>query len=331
MESEHGMDGILAIDSGGTKCEAVLADKAGTILAQALIEPEPGNGKTHGSGRVPETIHQAIGSVMKEWKGEFELLHLTSSAGVFFFLSRNLLKARSVSLLNIPESDAVLAAEGIADGVVAVAGTGAFAHLRWNGRHWHSDGYGPLLGDRGSGYAIGREALRAAIRANEAPRHATRLTEAVAAELNYRGEREQFSSYLVSFGLRNMADRTAVARFARVADRAAVLGDVIAASILERAADDLAETVADLVERAEACDVSLPVVGSGSVVIRSNVYWNRLVSRLKTLSPNLIPRRCSLRQVAGQILHVMQHELGVSPEEVARIRQRFRFELKEVL
>ena len=72
------MDGILAIDSGGTKCEAVLADVTGTILARTIIEPEPGNGKVHGSGRVPETIHQAIEAVMGEWEGEFDLLHLTS-------------------------------------------------------------------------------------------------------------------------------------------------------------------------------------------------------------------------------------------------------------
>jgi len=47
------MDGILAIDSGGTKCEAVLADLGGTILGRALIVPEPGNGRVQGSDRVP--------------------------------------------------------------------------------------------------------------------------------------------------------------------------------------------------------------------------------------------------------------------------------------
>jgi len=323
------MDGILAIDSGGTKCEAVLADFGGAILGRALIVPEPGNGRVQGSGRVPETIHEAIEAVMKQVKGEFDLLHLTSSTGVFFFLTRSRLKARSVSLWNVSEWDAVLAAEGIEEGFVAMAGTGSFAHLRWQGRDWHADGYGPLLGDRGGGYAIGREVLRAAIRAHEAPRHATRLVDLVAEELNFTGSLKELPSYLISFGLRVMADRTSVARFARVADRAARDGDPCARAILERAAEDLAETVTDLAERTGVRDAAMPVIGSGSVLLRSEVYWQRFGARLAGLAARLELRRCRLRQVAGQILHLMGGELRMAKEECERVRQAFQCTLGE--
>lgn len=52
-------------------------------------------------------------------------------------------------------------------GIVCIAGTGANAFGIAEGLRGRADGLGPLLGDRGSGYAIGEEAFRALCRADD--------------------------------------------------------------------------------------------------------------------------------------------------------------------
>lgn len=59
----------------------------------------------------------------------------------------------------------VLAAAGLDAGAVLVAGTGSVAWgKRGDGREARSGGYGYLLGDEGSGYAVVRDAVREALR-----------------------------------------------------------------------------------------------------------------------------------------------------------------------
>ncbi len=61
-------------------------------------------------------------------------------------------------------------------GVVLSAGTGAIAYgADEHGDRFYSDGWGPLLGDEGSGYWIGLEALRAICRAEDGRGPRTRL------------------------------------------------------------------------------------------------------------------------------------------------------------
>ena len=54
-----------------------------------------------------------------------------------------------------------------APGIVVIAGTGSVA-LGWDGERFaRSGGHGFLLGDEGSAYWIGREAVRSALRFEE--------------------------------------------------------------------------------------------------------------------------------------------------------------------
>ena len=84
------------------------------------------------------------------------------------------------------ETDAVAAHRGAFDGktgLVLSVGTGAICLGIDEGERFYGDGWGPLLGDEGSGYWMGLEAIRTVCRAHDGRAPRTALTQAVLSEL----------------------------------------------------------------------------------------------------------------------------------------------------
>lgn len=79
---------------------------------------------------------------------------------------------------------ALVGAHGERRGVLILAGTGSVAFgINDAGETAQVGGWGYLLGDEGSGYQLGLQALQAVVRAADGREQPTRLTEAVLAEL----------------------------------------------------------------------------------------------------------------------------------------------------
>jgi N-acetylglucosamine kinase-like BadF-type ATPase len=160
------------------------------------------------------------------------------------------------------DHDAAAALAGgtaLAPGIVVIAGTGSVAFgLDQAGRRARADGWGPLLGDDGSGYAIGRSVLRAAMRAFDGRGPSTKLAEAV---------RERFVLESLA-GLKMSVRGLAIDQIAAVAPlafAAADGGDDIAAEIVRGAAKGLALAV-DAVARALAWqEIRFPMVTIGGL------------------------------------------------------------------
>ncbi|KZE90044.1 N-acetylglucosamine kinase [Microbacterium sp. TNHR37B] len=124
-----------------------------------------------------------------------------------------------------------LGALGGAAGTILVAGTGAVAwSLSPDGESRLADGLGPELGDRGSGYWIGRAGISAATGGDSSP---TRLTDRWR---THTGAREAGGEVETSLSV------AAVASFARVVLDAADDGDPVADAIVARAIDELVAT-----------------------------------------------------------------------------------------
>lgn len=157
-----------------------------------------------------------------------------------------------------------------ADGLALVAGTGAVA-ARISGRHGAAtvDGDGWLLGDDGSGFWIGRCAARAALRMADGRGRPTLLAATVGRALGLpeevlpyepgkapydeegavskewpawsRERREAFRMHLLPTVMAQPPIR--LARLAPLVAEAAGRQDAVAGAILDRAADQLTETV----------------------------------------------------------------------------------------
>ncbi|MGW4159007.1 N-acetylglucosamine kinase [Streptomyces sp. NPDC004788] len=163
-----------------------------------------------------------------------------------------------------------------ADGLVLIAGTGA-AGARVRGRRLVRavDGDGWLLGDAGSGFWLGREALRAVLRGLDGRGSGTALAGPVG-ELCGGLSKEA----VVRFAYE--AHPTRLADLSPLVVSAAVEGDAVAVGLLDRAADELAASVRALAPRAGE-----PLVVTGGLLGPDGPLLARLAERVRKLG--LVP------------------------------------------
>ena len=290
---------ILGVDAGGTKCDALLVRDDGTALSWghcSVINPCSGRSAS-GSGRSSRSVSYAVREAIGDIR--FEELHITGLSGILpFGFVRDEPSARII-LHSITEQTAALTLAGETAGVVALAGTGALVYGRTrDGRSLRLDGLGPMLGDYGGGYQIGARAVRAAAKSNWHPRHQTSLAGAVGRRLGVNPHDPLGAHFLIEY-MHGDRDRAEIAILATLVSAEAEAGDRIAREILEGAADDLADTLRDLVDRLQMEPDPYALVGTGGIITNSRIYWDRFCKRALEYAPNLRPAISDLPAVVG--------------------------------
>lgn len=265
---------FAGIDGGGTKTSVALVDEAGKVVGAGVRGPA--NARSLGVEPAAENIAGAIldalsaaGAALGDLAGICACL-----AGLDTELDlpvpRLALELLGYAGPAILENDVVgawaAATEG-APGIVVIAGTGSTAlGMNARGELWRTDGWDYLLGDAGSGYAIGRVGIQMAMKALDG-RHAPTL---LARELGLRfgvADAEE---------MRRLVDRgpfgkLEMASFAVHVSRSADAGDEAARAILAAAAGELACQVTTIVRRLEMEGEAFPVGTAGSVF--ASVPW----------------------------------------------------------
>ena len=185
-----------------------------------------------------------------------------------------------------------LGALGDARGAVVAAGTGVVTLAVGRDAVARVDGWGYIMGDAGSGYWIGREALDAVMRAYDGRGPATALTDPV---------RERWPELPEAYiDLQAAEDRVQiVASFAVEVARLAMEGDSVSQAITERAAAELALSVT----------TSLRRVGA------------RRRARRRVRDRRRVPLRAPARRVRRGA-HGRRHESGCLGGRAARRRDR---------
>ncbi len=246
------MSVYVGIDGGGSKTRTVAIDATGTLLLDHLAAAIdlPVRGDEH-VGRVLADIREAVATVCMSRPiaqvtlgmpalGESDAWDARLAA-----LAANAFPGWTVLLYN----DARLALEGALPdqtGVLVVSGTGSIAWGKADdGSEARTGGWGPLLGDEGSGYDIGRRALAAAAMAEDGRGPATALSGALAAALGVPDVR----ATLETLSQPNSDTRARVASLAVAVLRAAEQGDTVAVEIIFGAGTQLATHVEALMNR----------------------------------------------------------------------------------
>ena len=277
---------VLAIDPGGTKCEALLVAVDGTLLEHCRLRDWATG------GRHPQIMCRAIQLVLaRHAPAPFQIIGVGKRVAKKYLpeLWQRWAKARPAS-----EPLAALVAAGYSFGMVVIAGTGGRVAVRTRtGREASLDALGPVLGDGGSGYYIGREALRAVSRAIQLKQPATRLRRRV---LQACGCRDL--SDLILFSL-EPRDRSRIASLAKIVDEEARAGDRLARRLLGDGATVMAGTVRELVHHLGIAGDEMPLVGAGSVAVHSDIYWRELCRQVRAIIPGIQPVRVPLPPVAG--------------------------------
>ncbi len=244
---------VVAIDGGGTKTLSLLAEADGTVIG--IGRGGPLNALFVPPDEAIRSVRQATIGALSEAGAECaDVLVLYASAPG---ASRDIVDAgiagliRPTRLETAGDELAVLTGALLDEaGVVVLAGTGSFAVGR--GGRWNRDiqaagdgsrrrvaarhkivtrgGWGPLLGDEGSAYAIGLAALRAAALSFDNRGEHTSLCELAL---------EHFSAPR-AWSLATMPmNREQIASFAVRVSEASAAGDSVASEILAQAGRDL--------------------------------------------------------------------------------------------
>jgi N-acetylmuramic acid 6-phosphate etherase len=144
--------------------------------------------------------------------------------------------------LGSDRDSAMATAFGDADGIAVIAGTGAAVHGRHAGNVEKAGGWGQLLGDRGGGYHIAMQGLRAVLSQYDLNSKITPLAETILRTLGLNRLQE-----LVDWAMQ--AEKMAVARLAPCIFEAAKLGDPEMLNIIQDGANVLAEFTRAVAQR----------------------------------------------------------------------------------
>ncbi|MFF1573532.1 N-acetylglucosamine kinase [Leifsonia sp. NPDC058292] len=233
---------VLAVDLGKTSCRVRLSTD-GEVVTEAHGIGAPGLADAHGARLSFEAIADAVDQLDADLPAGVPIgigAAGSEAAPAAAHALIGLLRERFAGPIAII-NDALAAHAGAfagAPGTMLIAGTGAVVFAVDDKRRiGQVDGWGPWLGDEGSGQWIGRHGLMAAVRAHDRRGQHTVLL-ALATDLT--GDISTLPHWVSETG----APARQLGTFAPTVLDAANSGDAVAVEIVEHAAAHLADTCA---------------------------------------------------------------------------------------
>ena len=293
--------GIAGIDGGGTRTRAALVDESGALLG--LVEAGGSNLQLVGMDgleRVLEDLWSRLGtgilplrSLCLGLAGAGRKPEQEEAAG----LVRRRGWAAQVRVMSDAEA-ALEGAYGGGPGVVAIAGTGSIVMgTNRRGERVRAGGWGPLLGDEGSGYAMALEALRAVLRSRDGWDAGTALAQELQEALGLADwdqlVRQVYGGELTRERIAALNPRV----FAVARD-----GDAVAGRIVAAAGAALGRQVAAVAHRLGLVPQAQVVCSGGVLTSERDALWPALADAAAESGVDLRLREPQLPPVLGAVL-----------------------------
>lgn len=299
---------VVGIDGGGTGTSAVLTTSDGKVVAWGF--GGPANVQAVGDDEALRSISTALAGVLGSHSDPAGSPHIAAiSLGLagmhtledrerFGSLVAPLIPGSAVSIWT--DADVALAAAtGDQPGIVVIAGTGSIALGRdLQGNTARCGGWGYLLGDEGSAYAIALDGLRAAARGVDGRSPRSVLVDAFALELGVR----DFDQLLRPLYGPPPLSRQRIAELAVLVSQCAMAGDRIACQVLETAGVELALLAVTLTRHLMLGDAPFRVAYSGGVWRAGQQVLEPFTRTLLTAAPTAQIGPSLLAPAAGAAL-----------------------------
>jgi N-acetylglucosamine kinase len=315
---------ILAVDGGQTGTRALLAEAGGRVLGRGESGPI-----RHLFGAGGEEAHAAIRSAIYGAHADAGIEPTAVAAAVCGVTSirpgrpeaakveaavRSVVTPRRVEVLPDYVIN-LLGAGGGSAGVVVVAGGGSIAYGRADdGRQATAGGDGYLLGDEGSGYDIGRGALRAVLRAADGRAEPTTLTGRLLDAFAVSDAQDiKDVIYAPSFA------RDRIAALAPLVAEAAAAGDSAAMEILARAGEALALMALAVIRRLFSPRDSVSVYLTGGVFRAERLVTGSFERALRPSRQGVEIRAPQNPPVVGALLRASQLVCCISSDSSVHI------------
>jgi glucosamine kinase len=289
---------LLGIDGGATKTLAAVLDLE--HRAVHLGHAGPSNEDAVGPKAAVEALLHAAGEALEgAGIGEEQLASTVAAvAGTdTASVAGHVRKVRPDWIIVNDVVGAWATATGGGPGVGAIAGTGSNVFgVGHDGRSWRTGGWGHLLGDEGSGYWLGVQSLRAALRDRDGSGPGTALG-AAACDFFGRDTIEGVASLVYSKPL----TKGEIAAFAIPAAGVAEQGDAVARELFERGATLLGGQIASVIART-GLEGSFPIGLIGSAYKAGALCLAPLRRRVAIDAPEAVMSLVEIPPVGGSLL-----------------------------
>ena len=297
----------LAVDGGGSKIAALLYTDDLRLVCKAR------SGGVNITQNSPEDIAAHIKDCIDQLKPFFSEPLFVDEVfiGEKERFEKELCEAAQVeSLRRMPEPVAGLYAGACRqNGLLALAGTGSDVFIIKDGKVEGSiGGWGPVMGDQGSGVWIGLQAMRAVCRQSNGWGEKTMLMELLS---EFYGT--PLNKYPPPYVVKSPAPYAVAARLVPLVGKAAHAGDAVALDIFRRAGEDIGRQLEALIARFGPTEERDIVLCGGAwkahPLMREScqAYMRRIDERF-TLKPP-----CFEHVLAGPALRLL--EKGMSEQE----------------
>jgi N-acetylglucosamine kinase-like BadF-type ATPase len=301
---------VLGIDAGGTKTVCLLADEEGRIIGEG--RSGGANLQAHGELEVEKVLH----AVIEQAVGDRAILPKAVCLGVAgadrpedHRIVSDIVRRlgfRSRALVVNDAFVALVAGTGGAPGVVLIAGTGSIAYgMNEHGFAARSGGWGYVIGDEGSGYWIGRQALIAVVREADGRGPRTQLTPIVLDHFHL-ARADGLVREIYDHSLR----RAAIAALGPLVDRARAEGDLVAAEILRLASDELTRAAASVIGRLQMRGASFRVLLSGGMFRAIPWLVDDVVRRMAEVAPRATVTPLTVEPAQGAVQLALEEARG---------------------
>ncbi len=282
---------LMGIDGGGTKTQALLADENGRVLGKGVASAS--NFQVIGHLAAQAAIQEAMDAAWAAADLSPQPLHgfCLGLAGVDRPVERALFHEWAAQIqpqaqvVMVHDAVLVLAAGTPAGwGLALICGTGSIVHgCSPSGQLARADGWGHLLGDEGSGYAVGLAALRAAMRAYDGRGPATALSAALLERWGLATTTD-----LVPRVYRELQGKHEIAALAATVEMVAAQGDPLARSILATTGHELALAAKAVIGQLQLTG-PVPCALAGGVIVAGRIVRQQFESAAWQLGLNLDP------------------------------------------
>ncbi|MEO8475654.1 MAG: BadF/BadG/BcrA/BcrD ATPase family protein [Actinomycetota bacterium] len=317
---------ILAVDGGGSKMDAVLVRRDGTLLGAARI-PTGDFGESGGDTHMGQVIDVVV-AVCADAEVSLERFPV-AELGVYCLAGADLavddrrivgwLRSRRVTTQDIVRNDTFAVLRAGTDrtwGVGVVCGYGTnCSGVAPDGRITRFPSVGPISGDWGGGAEVGGAGLWFAIRAEDGRGDTTSLARLVPAHFGLRRPKQVLEALYLG-----RIDEALVAELAPVVFGAATEGDPIARSIIDRQADEIVLLASTAIRRLRMARLDVDVVLGGGLFRNDDVaFFDRIDEGIHATAPAARTHVLTAPPVLGAALLGLDR-LGAGPAAHRRLR-----------
>ena len=292
----------LGVDGGGSKTAAIVVDAEMSPYGEGLAGPS--NHLRVGLDAARQSVESAVSAALRAASASIDDIEYTycgiagsdhpqHRANVVESL-RSFFRANRFTV----DSDArvaLTAGVGLGPGIAIIAGTGSIAFGRnQRNEEARSGGWGPTLGDEGSGYSIARRGLSAVVRAADGRAPQTSMLDLIC---SHHGMCSADDLPYFVYAPSTHADD--IAAYGRIVFEAANGGDRVAREILDSEGRELGLCVTAVARKLSMLDDEFPVAYSGGAFAGGELLTEPMVNEITRFAPRVQVRPALERPVLG--------------------------------